>query len=91
MILKMFVIFDRQTEIHHPPLYAHSVGHILRIVGDIFKNPESPFHAHSHDYQLFEIGTFDDANAAVLPLDPPHLICSGTELNPPLPTKGTEL
>lgn len=82
MILKMFAIYDRQTEIHHPPLYAHSVGHILRVVGDIFKDPTSPFHNHASDYQLYEIGTYDDATAFVKPLETIHLICSGSELLP---------
>ncbi len=87
MILKMFCIYDRQTEIYHPPLYAHSVGHIIRVVGDIFKNPESPFHAHPGDYDLFEVGNYDDSIGHVEPLDTNHKICGGNELSPPVPPK----
>lgn len=82
MILKMFAIYDRQTEIYHPPLYAHSIGHILRTCGDLFKNPETPFFLHPADYDLFEIGLWDDSTGRTTQNVENHKVCTGPELAP---------
>ncbi len=79
MIIKMYAIYDRKTEIHHCPLYAHSTGHVLRVIGDMVADPQTPFYRHPEDYQLFEIGTYDDATAHVVP-NTPHLISTLSDL-----------
>lgn len=81
MILKMFTIYDRKSALHHPPCYCHSVGHALRVFTDAFAVPDSVFHKHPGDFQVFEVGSFDDRTAK-LEAVPPHLVASGTELVP---------
>lgn len=92
MVLKMYCLYDRKTEFHHPPLYAHNTGHALRVFGDMFANPQLPFGKHPEDYQVFEVGSFDDQTATVLPVERPHLIAAGTELmvDKPLVDTATE-
>lgn len=83
MIIKMYAIYDRKTQIHHCPVYAHTTGHILRVIGDMVADPQSPFHLHPDDYQIWEIGTYDDATAHVM-TESPHLISSLTDLVNPV-------
>ncbi len=93
MILKMFSIYDRQSEIHQPPAFFHTVGHALRGLSRVFTDPDSVFCQHAADFQVFEIGTYDDQTGRVLPIDQLHLVCSGTEIKASfamtVPLKGT--
>ncbi len=98
MILKMFSIYDRMSEIYQPPCYFHTVGHALRAFSSLFVNPESNYHIHAADFQVWEIGTFDDQTGIVVRNQKLHLICSGTEIkdkfseSPPVaPLKGSEV
>ncbi len=79
MMLKMFCVFDKKTEIYHPPLFAHNTGHAMRIFGDIIANGGTQVGKFPGDFQLWEIGDFNDANACVIACTP-HLICEATEL-----------
>lgn len=80
MILKMYCIYDRKTEIHHPPNMAHNTGHALRVFTEIFATPNQVFGKYPEDFQIFEVGSFDDQSGMLTALKTPHLICSGTEL-----------
>jgi len=79
MILKMYTIYDRKSELHHPPVYYHNTGHAMRGMMMIFADENMVFHKYPADFQVFEIGSFDDADASLKQIKP-HLICSGTEL-----------
>lgn len=79
MLMKMFCIYDRKSEAYHPPGCAHSAGHALRNYSDVFRNPATVFCTHPDDFQIYEIGTFDDATGVTTCIKP-HLICTGTEL-----------
>lgn len=79
MILKMYSVYDRKTEIHHPPAFCHNTGHALRFFTDVFTSPDNVFGKHAEDYQIFEIGTFNDEDAKLTACTP-HLITSGAEL-----------
>lgn len=79
MVLKMYCIYDRKSAIHQPPQFCHNTGHALRMYRDIFSDPKSQLHRYPEDFQIFEIGGFDDATANVMQITP-HLICSGTDL-----------
>lgn len=81
MVLKMYSIYDRKQEIHHPPLLCHNTGHALRVFSDIFGTRGQVFNSHPDDFQIFEIGLFDDATAEVIKCNP-HLIASGVDLMP---------
>jgi len=82
MILKMFSIYDRKAEVHQPPLYCHNIGHAMRVFQDVFRTPDSVLSRYPEDFQVFEVGTFDDQSALIVGLDKPHLVCPGTELVP---------
>jgi hypothetical protein len=81
MILKMYSVYDRKSEIHQPPCYCHNTGHAMRVFSMAFHNGETnQLTSYPEDFQLFEVGSFDDQDASIAGLSKPHLICSGTEL-----------
>jgi len=79
MMLKMFCMYDRKSETYQPPLYCHNVGHALRVFGNLFAEPGQMMYRYPDDFQIFEIGRFDDLTAEVVATKP-HLVCTGTEL-----------
>ncbi len=80
MVLKMFTIYDRKSAIHQPPAYCHSVGHAMRVFMTVFRDPKSVFFQFPEDFQIFEVGSFDDRCAKLTPIGAPRLVCAGTEL-----------
>ncbi len=80
MVLKMFCLYDRKSEIHQPPMFCHNTGHALRVFASYCNRPDQMLSQYPEDFQLFEIGTFDDQTAVVEKLDKPHLVCTVTEL-----------
>ncbi len=89
MVTKMYCIYDRKTEIHHPPHFCHNIAHALRHFRDIFSDTQSQLHRYPEDFQIFEVGAFDDKDACLMPQNP-HMLCSGTELVAPTEVaKGT--
>lgn len=84
-ILKMYSIYDRKSKIHHPPNYCHNTAHAMRVFTSIFSQVEQVFNAYPEDFQIFEIGEWNDETGMVTSLDKAHLICSGTDLMPLIP------
>lgn len=85
MVLKMFCMYDRKSLIYNPPLFCHNSGHALRVFTDIFRQADSVVGRYPDDFQVWEIGTFDDQTGATVALLKPHLLCAGTELMPVKP------
>lgn len=79
MILKMYCIYDRKSQIHMPPNYCHNTGHALRVFTDIFRKSDTILNRYSEDFQVFEVGTFDDQTAEIKAVKP-YLICTGSDL-----------
>ncbi len=80
MILKMFTIYDRKSCIHQPPAYCHNAGHAMRVFMGLFRKAGTVYNEFPEDFQVFEVGTFDDQSAELVKLERPHMICAGPEL-----------
>lgn len=80
MVLKMYSIFDKKSEIHHPPAFCHNTGHALRHFMTVFNDGNNMLNNFPEDFQIIEIGTFDDATAKVTACEPCHIIANGIEL-----------
>lgn len=64
MKLSMFSVRDSASQAFGRPFYAPHAGVALRSFGDECNNPESDFNHHPEDYELFELGVFDDSDAS---------------------------
>lgn len=80
MILKVFAVRDTKAQAFLQPFYSPSVGSALRAFTDAVNDPQCPFNKHPEDYLLYEIGSYDDSNAALIPLEVVHLQVAATDL-----------
>ena len=85
MILKMYSVFDIKSKLYHPPAFCHNPGHATRMFTQQFSKPGSVMHDFPHDFQIFEIGEYDDSSGDIRGEKNPTLICSVADLIQPSP------
>lgn len=83
---KYFVVAvrDRAMDAFMQPFFAPALGLAIRSFGDEVNRPESPMFSHPDDYDLYHIGTYDDAIGAIEPCSP-HMIAIGKDAKRPSP------
>lgn len=67
MVHRMFSIFDVKAGAYLPPFVLPTDGMALRVFTDCVNSEKHQFGANPGDYTLFQIGSFDDSNAMVVP------------------------
>ncbi len=65
MEMKVFSIYDMKTEVYSKPFFCLTTGEAIRTFTDAVNEPNSPFNRHPEDFNLFEIGVFDDGAAVI--------------------------
>ena len=68
MNLKMFSIYDTKTGMFHTPFFAPHTGVAIRMMSDLGQDLSTVIGRHPHDFALYELGIFDDANASYTPI-----------------------
>lgn len=79
MIQKVVSIYDLKACVFHRPICAVNTGAAMRDFGDATKDEKSILCTHPEDFQLYEIGEFDDNTGLVTSLTPMKLLCSATD------------
>ena len=74
MILNMYSLFDIKSRIFHPPVYCHNDPHCLRMFESELRKKQSIFAEYPEDFQIFNLGTFDDATGDIIPVKKPTLV-----------------
>jgi len=64
MIKKIFALRDQKIETFNQPIFLHTQGEAIRTLTDETKNAQSLFNKHATDFDLYELGTYDDQNAS---------------------------
>lgn len=85
-------LFDRAIAAYGRPMFVPAVGAAVRSLTDEANNPESELSKHPEDYDLYDLGFFDDADASFTLRDKPLFVVSTKSLmknvaEPPLPLK----
>lgn len=70
MIHYMFAILDLKAGMYSPPYLAPSRGSGIRMFGDAVTAPESAMAKHPEDYELYEVGMYDDGDASLVGAKP---------------------
>lgn len=81
MLLKVFAVYDLKACAFFQPFFSGQSGSAIRGFGDSVNDGKSPFGAHPEDYQLFELGTFDDNVGTLTGLLPMKLLCSASDFS----------
>ena len=58
------------------PVFVGAVGVAVRSFSDEVTRdvPDNQMHAHPADFELYQVGEFDDATGALSPVNPPRLL-----------------
>ena len=74
MKLLVFSVFDVAVKAFGTPFYARTKGEALRGFSQACNNREHEFFKHAPDFQLFELGEFDDSTGFVVCQSPVRVI-----------------
>lgn len=85
MLRKCFAIRDQKAGAYQDPLFFRSHGEAERAFELAVRNPESTWHKHPNDYDLFHVGDFDDVSGKFEPLDTPQHVVKAAHLLTPTP------
>lgn len=66
MKINIYTIYDSKATAFLPPFYMQTKGLAIRAFEESVNDPKSSFHKYPNDYQLFEIGTYDDATSEII-------------------------
>ena len=80
MIMRLYSVFDIKPKIYYPPNACHNVGDALRFYNNMFQREGSNFNRYPEDYQVFELGAFDDSTGMIEMLQNPTMIIRADEL-----------
>jgi hypothetical protein len=76
---KMFTVYDSKTETYLNPFYMLTKGECIRSWTETLNDPLSSFCKYPADYNLFEIGEYDDSTCTVTMLESKINLGNGLE------------
>lgn len=82
-ILTICAVRDRALDAFMQPFFAPALGLAVRSFSDEVNRAESPMCAHPEDYDLFYLGTFDDATGKFNAGDGPRQVAIGKDVKRP--------
>jgi len=71
---------DRAVDAFNRPLYVPTVGVAIRSFTDECNKKDSELHLHPEDYDLYEIGSWDDQTAIYTSLEAPRVIARAQDI-----------
>lgn len=79
MILVVCSIRDSAVNAFMRPFFVTAVGQAIRSFGDEVNRKDSDMYSHPDDYELFELGLFDDSTGRVTMLPEPRQLARGAD------------
>lgn len=77
----IFSVYDRRAEVYLPPFYHATVGSALRDFEGAVNHKDSQLNIFPEDFDLMELGTFDNTTAQFELHKVPKLIESAVNLH----------
>lgn len=81
MITKAYSLRDLKANMFNPPFCQTTPGMAERVLRQIMKEPGSMVGTYPKDFDLYEIGTFDDQTGRVEPYSSPKLLINAGQLS----------
>jgi hypothetical protein len=84
MKLKIYSIYDSTAQAFGNPFYMHNDGMAIRAFQDMINSDkkENMVAAHPEQFTLFQVGTWDDKNAAIDTAEPKSIAIGVELINP---------
>lgn len=67
MTLKIYTIYDAKSMTYETPICWRARGEAIRWYQDLINDPKSKLYHHPEDYDLFELGDYDQLKATLTP------------------------
>jgi hypothetical protein len=79
-------VYDRAAETYARPMFVPSIGVAIRSFTDeVNRNdPNNQLYNHADDFDLYELGEFDDQTSRIIMLDLPKVLILGKQAKTPL-------
>lgn len=71
---------DRAVDAYNRPLYVPTVGVAIRSFNDECNKKDSELYNHPEDYDLYELGQWDDQTAIYVALEQPRVIARAQDI-----------
>ncbi|WNK14332.1 MAG: nonstructural protein [Microvirus sp.] len=68
-IYRVIAVRDRAADVFGQPVIVANLGSAIRSFGDEVNNEKSAFFGHPDDYDLWEIGSYDDESGTLVSRD----------------------
>jgi len=78
-VLKICTVRDRAVDAFGQPIFVNALGAAIRSFSDEINRTGSTFNQHPEDYDLYEIGEYNDQTAQIFPLNLPRQIAIGKD------------
>lgn len=83
MLHKLFAIRDSKGEMYTPPFCKATFGLAEREFSELANNPQSQIGKHPEDFDLYQLGDYEDTTGKLQLLDSPqHLVKAVNLLRP---------
>jgi len=79
MYVRMFAVYDSKALAFLQPFFSNSNGSAICAFEDAVHEVKTPIGAHPGDYQLYELGGFNDEDGNITVLRPNKLLCNGLD------------
>lgn len=76
MNLLIFAVRDNKASVYNRPFVEHNVISAVRAFTVGVNSPETQLHQFPTDFELTQIGEFDDITGKITPTEPPKFILS---------------
>lgn len=83
MIYKIVSILDRAADAYGRPIFVLAIGQAIRSFQDELNRvaEDNTMNKHPDDYDMYELGIFDDNTGAFTSLEEPKQIAIGKQLS----------
>lgn len=79
MIQKIFSVYDKAAQAYLPPFFMPARGQAIRAFSDMVNSSDNQFGKHPEDYQLHELGEFNDDSGLITQKENPEPIGTGLD------------
>lgn len=87
MEVKLFSIYDKKAKVFNPPMSSVNQGTLLRTLSDQLERADNLMSRFAQDYDVYEIGYFDDLTGDIQVNGKPGFVCCLEDLITPVKEK----
>lgn len=83
MNLQIFAIYDKKAQFFSPPFVNRNKGEALRTLEDLANDPQTRINKHPADFQIFELGEWDEVTGKITPVSQPKFLEEASSFKKP--------